>query len=135
VSIDSRDGQPAPGLVMIIEDEPVTRMLLEELLAELGYSSAGFSNSVQALNYLVRIEGDCALIIADQGLPGGMRGTEFIRMANEKWPSIPSILVSGYSVDEQTIPLTATFLLKPYTLTQLERTIATATRYSAFGAT
>ena len=129
MSVDWKDGQPVLGLVIVIEDEPVVRMLLEEILAELGYSSAGFDNAVQALSYLVHIEGDCAFIIADQGLPGGMRGTEFIRMANEKWPSIPSILVSGYSVDAQAIPLSAAFLHKPYTLAQLESTIATATRY------
>ncbi|WP_241001873.1 response regulator [Pseudomonas viridiflava] len=129
MSVDWKDGQPVLGVVIVIEDEPVVRMLLEELLAELGYASAGFDNAIQALSYLVHIEGDCALIIADQGLPGGMRGTEFIRMANERWPSIPSILVSGYSVDEQSIPPSATFLNKPYTVAQLESTIAIATHY------
>ncbi|MFJ2683995.1 response regulator [Pseudomonas sp. NPDC087342] len=129
MSVDWKDGRPVHGRVIVIEDEPVVRMLLEELLAELGYASAGFDNAVQALSYLVHIEGDCALIIADQGLPGGMRGTDFIRMANERWPSIPSILVSGYSVEEELIPLSTTFLKKPYTLAQLESTIATATSY------
>ncbi|RON53093.1 response regulator [Pseudomonas frederiksbergensis] len=128
MSLDRKGGRPVHGRVIVIEDEPVVRMLLEELLAELGYASAGFDNAVQALSYLVHIEGDCSFIIADQGLPGGMRGTEFIRMANERWPSIPSILVSGYSVDEQLIPLSTSFLKKPYTLAQLESTIATATR-------
>ncbi|MFJ7281720.1 response regulator [Pseudomonas sp. NPDC099000] len=129
MSVDWKYGQPTLGLVIVIEDEPVVRMLLKELLAELGYASAGFDNAIHALSYLVHIEGDCAFIIADQGLPRGMQGTEFIRMANERWPSIPSILVSGYSVDEQLIPLSATFLQKPYTLAQLENTIATATHY------
>jgi DNA-binding NtrC family response regulator len=119
------------GRIIVIEDDPVVRMLLEEFIAELGYTSAAFDNAIQALSYLVHIEGDCALIIADQGLPGGMKGTEFILLANERWPSIPSILVSGYSVEEKLIPLSATFLRKPYTLDQLECTIVTAIRYRA----
>lgn len=127
MSVDWKDGQPVLGRVVVIEDEPIVRMLLEESLAELVYTSAGFDNAIQALSYLVHIDGDCAFIIADQGLPGGMRGTDFILMANERWPSIPSILVSGYFVDEQLIPLSATFLHKPYTLAQLESTIASAT--------
>ncbi|WP_181381827.1 response regulator [Pseudomonas prosekii] len=127
MSVDWKNGQPVLGRIIVIEDEPVVRMLLEEVLAELGYTSAAFDNAIQALSYLVHIEGNCALIIADQGLPGGMKGTEFIRMANERWPAIPSILVSGYSVEETLIPLSTTFLYKPYTLDQLESTIATAT--------
>jgi CheY-like chemotaxis protein len=71
VSVDWKDGQPVLGRVIVIEDDPVVRMLLEEFLAELGYASAGFDNAVQALSYLVHIEGDCAFIVADQGLPGG----------------------------------------------------------------
>jgi CheY-like chemotaxis protein len=129
VSVDWKDAQPVLGRVIVIEDEPIVRMILEELLAELGYASAAFDNAIQAMSYLVHIEGDCTFIIADQGLPGGIRGTEFIRIANERWPSIPSILVSGYSVDEQLIPLSATFLHKPYTVAQLESTIATVTGY------
>jgi len=60
----------------------------------------------------------------DQGLPGGMQGAEFIHMAKERWPSVPSILTSGYLIDEQVIPPSATYLHKPYTLEQFEKTIA-----------
>jgi CheY-like chemotaxis protein len=111
--------------VIVIEDEPVVRMLLEETLAELGYTSAAFDNASVALSHLVDVQGDCALIIADQGLPGGMQGLEFIRTANEQWPIIPTILTSGYEIEKQTIPPGTTYLRKPYTLGQLENTIAT----------
>ncbi|MDN3219481.1 response regulator [Pseudomonas nunensis] len=131
MSVDLKVGQPVLGHVIVVEDEPVIRMLLEEFLAELGYASAGFDIAIRALSYLVHIEGDCTFIIADHGLPGGMQGAEFIRIANERWPSIPSILVSGYSVEEQLIPLSATFLQKPYTLAELENAIATAISYRA----
>jgi DNA-binding NtrC family response regulator len=100
-------------------------MLLEETLAEIGFSSATFEDAASALTHLESIKGDCILIIADQGLPGGIQGSEFIRLAKEKWPSIPSILTSGYLIDEQVVLPPTIYMHKPYTLDQLETTIAT----------
>ena len=116
---------PITGRVIIIEDEPVVRMLLDETLSEIGFSSATFDNAASALTHLISIKGDCTLIIADQGLPGGVQGAEFIRFANKQWPSIPSILTSGHLIDEHVIPASTIYLHKPYTLDQLETTIAT----------
>lgn len=113
------------GHVIVIEDKPVVRMLMEETLAEIGFSSATFDNAASALTHLMSIKGECILIIADQGLPGGIQGSEFIRLAQEQWPLIPAILTSGYIVDEQVIPPSTIYLHKPYTLNQLESTIGT----------
>ncbi|MHC8334692.1 response regulator [Pseudomonas sp. LB3P25] len=123
------DDVPTARHVVIIEDEPMVRMLLQESLAEIGFSSATFDNAVSGLTHLFRVQGDCCLIIADQGLPGGIEGTEFIRMVNERWPSIPSILTSGYFVEEQLIPPSTAYLHKPYTLKQLEKSIAIVMRH------
>lgn len=123
VGADWDDRQAVFGNVIVIEDEPVVRMLLQEMLMEIGFTSSAFENAVQALTYFMHLRGDCSLIIADQGLPGGIQGSEFIRMAHKRWPSIPSILTSGYHVDVQDIPSSATYLHKPYTLAQLEQTI------------
>jgi DNA-binding NtrC family response regulator len=125
VNVNLAELLPITGHVIVIEDEPVLRMLLEETLAEIGFSSATFDNAASALTHLISIKGECALIIADQGLPGGIQGSEFIRLAKEQWPSIPSILTSGYLIDEQVIPASTIYLHKPYTLDQLETTIAT----------
>jgi DNA-binding response OmpR family regulator len=125
VSINLAELLPITGHVIVIEDEPVVRMLLEETLAEIGFSTATFDNAASALTHLISINGDCTLIIADQGLPGRIQGSEFIRLAKEQWPSIPSILTSGYLIDKQEIPASAIYLHKPYTLDQLETTIAT----------
>ncbi|PWE45494.1 response regulator [Pseudomonas prosekii] len=98
-------------------------MLLEEALAEIGFSSAAFDNTTEALAHLISLKGVCSLIIVDQGLPRGIQGIELIHIANERWPVIPSILTSGDLVDEQVIPPSATYLQKPYNLDQLEQAI------------
>ena len=110
--------------VVVIEDSQVVQMLLKETLAELGFTSTAFDNSVAALTYLLHIQGNCTLIIADQGLPGRIQGIEFIHMAKKRWPSIPSILTSGHLEENQVVPPSTTYLRKPYTLEQLESTVA-----------
>jgi DNA-binding response OmpR family regulator len=120
--------KPVAGSVIVVESDPLVRMLLEEMLDEIGFSSEVFDNAGSALTHLKRIKGDCTLIIADQGLPGGIPGSEFIRLANEQWPSAPSILTSGYLIEDQVIPPSTFYLRKPYTLSKLETTIATVLR-------
>lgn len=117
------------GLVIIIEEQPVVRGLLGEIIADLGFTSEAFDNAIQALKYLENIVGDCALIIADQDLLGGRQGYAFINMVNECWPSIPSILIFGSTKEEKSILLAATYLRKPYTLAQLESRILTIASY------
>ena len=127
VRINWAELMPNTGLVIVIEYEPVLRTLLEETLADIGFSPATFDNAASALAYLISIKGDCTLIIADQELSEGIRGSEFIRLANEQWPSTPSIF-TGYLIDEQVMPPSTFYLHKPYTVAELETAIATVLR-------
>ena len=124
MSVDPNERKAALRHAIVIEDEMVVRVLLEEALAEIGFTSSAFDNASAALTHLGDVNGECSLIIADQGLPGGIQGTELIRLARENWPDIPSILTSGYHVDDQIIPPSTIYLHKPYTLEKLELTIA-----------
>lgn len=45
------------------------------------------------------LKSDCSLIVVDHGVPGGIKGMEFISMAHERWPGLPAILTSGYQLD------------------------------------
>jgi len=128
VSVNWEDLSPISGNVIVIEDDSVVSMLLAETLTEIGFSSATFDNAVAALTHLKNMKGCCALIIADEGLPGGIRGSEFIQKAKETWPTIPAILTSGFLIDEQVIPQSTAYIQKPYTLDQLEQTIAIVLR-------
>lgn len=123
MSADCDGPLPLTGLVIVVEDESLVRMLLEESLREMGFAAAGFDNASSALEHLINVKGECVLIIADQGLPGGIQGAEFIGMVKEKWPSIPSVITSGYLLDEGVIPPYSSWLSKPYTLVELEETI------------
>jgi len=47
---------PTTQHVIVIEDEPVVRMLLEEMLAEIGFFSAAFDNAASAVAHLINVK-------------------------------------------------------------------------------
>ena len=65
-----------PGeTVLVVDDEPTVRMLVTEVLEDLGYTAIEAADSVAGLKVLqsdVRID----LLVTDVGLPGGMNGRQ-----------------------------------------------------------
>ncbi|MET0315068.1 MAG: PAS domain-containing protein, partial [Hansschlegelia sp.] len=79
--IDAFPGiEPAPRAelgetVLVADDEPTVRMLVTEVLEELGYAAIEAADSAAGLKILqsdVRID----LLVTDVGLPGGMNGRQ-----------------------------------------------------------
>ncbi|MDQ2187183.1 response regulator [Alcaligenaceae bacterium A4P071] len=66
--------RPRPGAtVLVVDDEPTVRVLITELLGDLGYAAIEANDRLSGLEILqsdVRID----LLITDVGLPGGMDG-------------------------------------------------------------
>lgn len=75
---------PISGIVLVIEDDPTLRILMTDILTEIGAQSLAFETADDALTYLLEAEGQCILVIADQGLPGQVQGAEFIAMVRGK---------------------------------------------------
>ncbi|PRW86060.1 response regulator [Pseudomonas simiae] len=110
---------PIQGEVIVIEDDATLRSLMKDIVAELGASALVFETADDALTYLLQAHGQCRLVIADHGVPGQIQGTEFIEMIKGRWPSISAILTSGYLIDPATIPATAIYLHKPWSMEDL----------------
>lgn len=115
---------PVSGEVIVVEDDPTLRVLMSDILAELGAKSLAFEKADDALMYLLEAHGQCPLVIVDQGLPGQIQGAEFIEMVKGKWPSIGSILTSGYELDPAKTPQSTIYLHKPWSLDQLVVAVA-----------
>jgi PAS domain S-box-containing protein len=82
--------------VLIVDDEPTIRMLVTEVLEDLGYSAIEAAESVSALKVLrsdVRID----LLITDVGLPGGMNGRQMVDVAREARPGLKVLFITGYA--------------------------------------
>lgn len=66
------------GTVIVVEDDPILRSLMTDILAELGATVTSFKTADDALTYLLQSQGQCPLVIVDQALPGQIQGVEFI---------------------------------------------------------
>ena len=112
------------GRGIVVEDEPILRMLMVEILVEIGLHSLAFETADDALIYLLSRPNDCPLVIADHSLPGQLQGAEFVALVKTKWPSIATILTSGYALDASTVPTSTAYLQKPWSMEDLVMAVA-----------
>jgi PAS domain S-box-containing protein len=82
--------------VLIVDDEPTVRMLVTEVLEDLGYTAIEAADSVAGLKVLqsnVRID----LLVTDVGLPGGMNGRQMADAGRERRPDLKVLFITGYA--------------------------------------
>jgi PAS domain S-box-containing protein len=82
--------------VLIVDDEPTVRMLITDILADLGYNAIQAGDSVAGLKVLqseVRID----LLVTDVGLPGGMNGRQMADAARAVRPDLKVLFITGYA--------------------------------------
>ena len=82
--------------ILIVEDEQTVRMLLTEVLSDLGYALIEAADSVSGLKVLrsgVRID----LLITDVGLPGGINGRQMADAGREVRPGLKTLFITGYA--------------------------------------
>lgn len=105
--------------VLVLEDDQTLRTLLSDIIRTLGGNCTTFENADDALIKLLEQHGGFSLTIADHGLPGSIKGMEFLSMIQQKWPDLPCILTSGFNLDIAELNPQTVFLFKPWTLEQL----------------
>ena len=82
--------------VLVVDDEPTIRMLVADVLQELGYTAIEAADSLAGLNILqsdVRVD----LLISDVGLPGGMNGRQMADAARQIRPGLKVLFITGYA--------------------------------------
>ncbi|WP_434700963.1 response regulator [Pseudomonas sp. D1-36] len=107
------------GEVLIVEDDQTLRVLMVEILEDIGAKTKAFETADEALIYLLQSPFHCCLVIVDYGVPGQINGMDFISMVKKKWPSTGSILTSGYSFLPETVPGATFYLQKPWSISDL----------------
>jgi CheY-like chemotaxis protein len=104
------------GTALVVEDETLIRMVTAEELADAGFEIVESATADEALEMLddgLRPD----LIVTDVMMPGGLDGIGLARLARKRYPTLPIIIVSGfsdYSSVDLTLGGTAVHLPKPY---------------------
>jgi len=83
--------------ILIVDDEPLVRSSLSELLTLLGYTVSTAGNGKEALELLRDYTAD--IIITDIKMPE-MDGIQLLNQVKKRHPEVPVILITGYgSID------------------------------------
>jgi CheY-like chemotaxis protein len=82
--------------VLVVDDEPTVRMLVSDVLEELGYVAIEVGDSAAGLKVLqsnTRID----LLVTDVGLPGGLNGRQLADAARVSRPDLKVLFITGYA--------------------------------------
>jgi len=98
VSVDANivASAEAGETVLIVDDEPTVRLLVTDVLEDLGYTAIEASDSAAGLKVLqsnVRID----LLVTDVGLPGGMNGRQMADAARQSRPNLKVLFITGFA--------------------------------------
>jgi PAS domain S-box-containing protein len=82
--------------VLVVDDEPSVRMLVTEVLADLGFAAIEATDSAAGLKIL-QSDARIDLLITDVGLPGGMNGRQMAEAGLERRPGLQVLFITGYA--------------------------------------
>jgi len=107
--------------VLVVEDDPTVRLLIIEVLTELGYVGHVAADSREALPIL-RSDQSIDLMVSDVGLPG-LNGRKLADLARDIRPGLKVLFVTGYAesaaVRGDFLASGMDLLTKPFTLDAL----------------
>ena len=82
--------------VLVVDDEPTVRMLVVDVLGDLGYAALEAEDGPSGLKILqsrARVD----LLVTDVGLPGGMNGRQVADAARALRPGLKVLFITGYA--------------------------------------
>ena len=102
--------------VLVVEDEPLTRMDVVDQLEEAGFKVVQAANADLAIKIL---EANPAIrvLFTDIDMPGSMDGLKLAAAVRDRWPPIRIVVTSGHrKIDMGALPPEARFFSKPYNM-------------------
>jgi DNA-binding NtrC family response regulator len=130
---------PFSGVVLLVEDEPLVRLVTADILTEADFRVIEAANAEEALTVLsAGVEVD--VLVSDVELPPGPTGYALARQVHEHWPGTEILITSGREWPrEGDLPPGAAFLAKPcpsetlvsYVRSAAERAQTARTRHPA----
>jgi DNA-binding NtrC family response regulator len=110
--------------VLIVDDNPNMSALLSDMLDVFDFSSKQATGGMQALEMLASDR--FSLVITDLRMPE-MSGSQLLRSIKEKYPGLPVVVISGYSLAEEEDSLLSdladAFINKPFKMDDIGRVL------------
>ncbi|WP_260923260.1 ATP-binding protein [Novosphingobium sp. 9] len=97
--LDKRSPSDTGGhgqVVLVVDDEPMIRMLIVEVLEDEGFTVIEAADGPSAAQQLERA-GRLDLLVTDVGLPNGMNGRQVADLARQTRPSLKVLFITGYA--------------------------------------
>lgn len=113
--------------ILLVEDQAALRLVIGELLEELGHEVHGAGDGAAALTML---EGGLVpqLLISDIGLPGSLNGRQVAEASRALHPALPVLFITGYderaALADGQLPPRTQVLRKPFELTAITDAVA-----------
>jgi CheY-like chemotaxis protein len=82
-------------VVLIVEDEPLVRMVVADAVEEAGFAVIEAGNADEAVRIL-ESRSDVRIVFTDIDMPGSMDGLKLATAIRDRWPPIEIVLTSGH---------------------------------------
>lgn len=110
--------------ILIVEDNPNMSGLLMDMLEVFDVQGVSAGDGAEALNIIN--DKEFGMVISDLRMPK-MTGTELLLEIKNKYPKMPVVLISGYTIeaaDDATVTERADgFLSKPFKMNELQEVL------------
>ena len=117
-------GQAVRPVVLLVEDEPLTRMDACLSLQDAGFEVLDAADAEAALA-LVRDRADIAVMVTDVQMPGPLDGLTLARVVRTLRPQVRIVVTSGgLRLGEEDLPGGVAFVPKPYAVDGLARRLS-----------
>lgn len=99
--------------ILIVDDEPLIRAYVRDVVEEAGYKAKEAGNADEALR-LIEDDG-IDIVVSDVEMPGSLNGVELAWAVRTRWPRLSVILTSGRRLPRRDqMPVDTRFLAKPF---------------------
>lgn len=109
-----RSGTLARTVVLVVEDEPLLRMMAVDMVEDAGFEAVEAADATQAIEIL-EMRTDIRIVFTDIDMPRGMDGIKLAACIRGRWPPIEIIVTSGHrSEPDLELPERSVFFSKPF---------------------
>jgi DNA-binding NtrC family response regulator len=127
--------QKPARIVLVVEDDPLIRLFLADLLEDAGFAVIEAGSVLEAVGVL-GLRTDINAVFTDVDMPGGLSGIDLAKMVASTSPRIGIVVTSGRAdIPRSDLPAEARFLPKPYNtkraVSTVQSVIETTTHFRA----